>query len=88
MKIEFRESFRKDLLRIKDKHLYSKIESALHNIETAKSVEDISNLKKLKGYKEYFRIRVGDFMIGLVIVGGLVIVVRALHRKEIYRYFP
>ena len=88
MKIEFRESFQKDLLRIKDKHLHSKIESALHNIETAKSVEDISNLKKLKGYKEYFRIRVEDFRIGLIIVGGLVIVVRALHRKEIYRYFP
>ena len=88
MKIEFRESFRKDLLRIKDKHLHSKIESVLQEIETTKSVEDISNIKKLKGYKDYFRIRVGDFRIGLTIVGSLAIVFRVLHRKEINRYFP
>ena len=68
MKIEFRESFRKDLLKIKDKHLHSKIEDVLREIETARSVEDISNIKRLKGYKDYFRIRIGDFRMGLISV--------------------
>ncbi|MGA1264796.1 MAG: type II toxin-antitoxin system RelE family toxin, partial [Prochlorothrix sp.] len=52
------------------------------------------NLLKLKGYDTYYRIRVGDYRIGLEVLhqsdsGNLEIVfVRVLHRKEIYRYFP
>ncbi|MGH2412635.1 MAG: type II toxin-antitoxin system RelE family toxin, partial [Microcystaceae cyanobacterium] len=35
-----------------------------------------------------YRIRLGDYRIGLFIEGKTVTFARVLHRKEIYRYFP
>jgi len=46
------------------------------------------NIKKLKGEGDYYRIRVGDYRIGMKVNDGVVSFVRILHRKEIYRYFP
>ncbi len=36
----------------------------------------------------YYRIRVGDYRIGVEVVGDEILFVRILHRKDIYRYFP
>jgi mRNA interferase RelE/StbE len=60
----------------------------IHDIEKAKNVLEIRNLKKLKGYKDFYRLRIGDYRIGLQVKNNNVIFVRILHRKEIYKYFP
>jgi mRNA interferase RelE/StbE len=52
------------------------------------SPAEIPNLSKLKGYKEYFKIRIGDYRIGLRIKEDNLIFERVLHRKDIYRYYP
>jgi mRNA interferase RelE/StbE len=57
-------------------------------IEKAQKLPDIANLKKLKGGRIYYRIRVGEYRIGLTIENNTVAFVRCLNRKEIYRYFP
>ncbi|MFB2833142.1 type II toxin-antitoxin system RelE family toxin [Floridanema evergladense] len=45
-------------------------------------------MKKLKGYENAYRIRVGDYRIGFTFDSETVIFYRVLHRKEFYRYFP
>lgn len=57
-------------------------------IEASDSLALLPNVKSLKGTKNYFRIRVGDYRIGLAMQEGTVIFVRFLNRKDIYRYFP
>jgi mRNA interferase RelE/StbE len=57
-------------------------------IEDADNLEDVSNVKKLKAEGDYYRIRVGDYRIGILINEDVVVFVRVLHRKEVYRYFP
>ncbi|MCB2184417.1 MAG: type II toxin-antitoxin system RelE/ParE family toxin [Desulfobulbaceae bacterium] len=57
-------------------------------IEAADSIRAINNLKKLKAEGSYFRIRSGNYRIGLSIDGDTITFVRVLHRGEIYRYFP
>ena len=47
-----------------------------------------SQLKKLKGRPGFFRIRVGDYRVGLAMVGEELTLVRCLNRKEFYRHFP
>jgi mRNA interferase RelE/StbE len=54
----------------------------------AETTSRITNLKKLKGKSGYYRIRFGNYRIGIRIEDDLVIFIRALHRKDIYRYFP
>jgi mRNA interferase RelE/StbE len=88
LKVRFRNSFKKDLKRIKDKSLLSQISSVIENVKAADSVGDVSNLLKLKGYQGFYRIRVGNYRLGLSVTEEEVIFVRCLHRKEIYRVFP
>ena len=90
MKTEFKDSFLKDIRSIKDKKLLSRLEQFILTVESVDNLSQIPNLKKLKGQKNkvYYRSRVGNYRVGLVIKQDIVIFVRFLDRKEIYRYFP
>lgn len=88
MNIEFRKSFERDLRNIANSSLLQKIQSAIETIEMATSPTEILNLKKMKGKGSYYRMRIGDYRMGLVLEKNTFIVVRVLPRKEIYRYFP
>lgn len=88
MKTEFRKSFEKDLKNIKDSNLLERVKLVIEEIENAVDLQEINNLKMMKTANNYYRIRVGNYRIGLSINNDLVTLVRILHRKEIYRYFP
>ncbi len=42
----------------------------------------------MKGSEDYYRIRLGDYRLGLRIEEGTVSFIRCLHRKDVYKYFP
>jgi mRNA interferase RelE/StbE len=86
--VAFRSSFARDLNRITDKSLLRRIREAIENVEQAQSINDLPNLKKLKSSKAYYRLRIGDYRIGLALEDDALVFVRFLNRKEIYRYFP
>lgn len=46
------------------------------------------NAEKLSGSKDAYRIRLGNYRIGIYKEDNKVILSRVLNRKEIYRYFP
>jgi len=88
VKVEFRESFEKDLKRIGDANAFKQIRKAIQRCELVETIDKIPGLKKLVGTKDYYRIRIGDFRLGIIIAGKTITFIRVLHRKEIYRYFP
>lgn len=88
MTSEFRESFLKDLRAIKDKGLLRRIRELIESVEQAQGLGELPNIKKLKGVGNYYRVRVGDYRVGIVIDDKMITFVRFLNRKEIYRYFP
>jgi len=89
MKTEFRKSFVKDLQRLaKDKKLLGYVQKVIQEVEAAKDTLKINNLKKLKAEGSYYRIRIGNCRIGIIISDDTVIFIRVLNRREIYRYFP
>ena len=88
MKVEFRESFAKDLKALKDKNILKRAKEVIAAVEKADSLMSIPNLKKLKGGGNYFRLRVGDYRVGVALTDDKVIFVRFLNRKDIYKYFP
>ncbi len=53
-----------------------------------KVLEQIKNLKKLKGSVGHYRIKIGDFRLGLAISGSTIEFIRCLHRKDVYKFFP
>ncbi len=88
MRIEVTKQFNKDISKLRDKKLLLSVKSVLQTIESAKTLSEVNNLKKMEGTTNYFRVRVGDYRIGIFFNNNTVIVSRFLHRKEIYRYFP
>lgn len=88
MQCFFREKFLKDLSKIRDKKVLKAIKTSILNTEAVPTLNNIKHIKKLKNYDNAFRIRVGDYRIGIFIEENIVEFVRVLHRKEVYRYFP
>ena len=89
MNILYAKRFSKDL---DDIRYESKIKKRLLDlIEQIKKVDvlsDMSGVKKIEGYPSYFRIRVGDYRLGIKVTENDIEMIRFLHRKEIYRRFP
>jgi mRNA interferase RelE/StbE len=88
LKVKFRESFLKDLSNTKNAKLLAKVQKAIENVEDANAPQQIRNFKKLKGSQSYFRIKIGDYRVGLKMEGDTIVFIRFLSRKEIYRFFP
>ncbi len=88
MNVQFKQSFVRDLRAVRDKDLLRRVQDIIQTVEQANSLDDVPGLRKLKGQNQYFRIRVGDYRLGLVLEGDVVAFVRFLHRRDIYRYFP
>jgi mRNA interferase RelE/StbE len=88
VKLEFRASFSRDLRHIRNRPLLSRVRETINDVEAATSIREIRNLRKLRAEGNYYRIRLGDHRLGVVIEGDTAIFVRFLHRSEIYHYFP
>ena len=88
MKVIFLEKFSKDLDTISDKKAHQNIKNAILKVEEAPSLKQITGLKRLKGEKGAYRLRVGNYRIGLYIRGNIVEMARVAHRKDIYDIFP
>lgn len=65
------------------RHSCECIRKVVEQIEAARTFLQISNLKRLEASGKYYRIRVGDYRIGLAFERGVVTFVRCLNRKEI-----
>ena len=88
MEIKIEKSFQKDTKRIKDKSVLQKIANTIANIQRAQSLEEIKHLRKIRGTSSMYRIRIGDYRLGIIITESSVEFIRCLHRKDIYKYFP
>lgn len=51
MIVEFDKSFEKSIDRLKDKSLFPKIEKFIDSLENINTLSELSNVKKLSGYK-------------------------------------
>ena len=88
MKTQFKSSFLKAIKKIDDNQLKTVIENTILNVESADNIKQIINLKKLKGHNKFYRIRIGNYRIGIKIEEETVFFVDFDHRKNIYRIFP
>ncbi len=88
MKVEFTTDFQKDLLKVKDKILLSKIKDVIEQVEKANNLREVPNVKKIKAKGDYYRIKIASYRIGIFLEQNSLVFARFLHRKEIYRYFP
>ena len=88
MKVRFKASFAKDLRALDDKSLRERIKALIATVESAQTLAEVPNLKKLRGAGAFYRARIGDYRVGMAEEEDAIVFVRVLHRREVYRYFP
>ena len=73
MNFEFKKSFVKDLRKkAREKKLLTRVKEIIQEVDHADSVHELVDLKKLKADGNYYRIRSGDYRIGLIIENDIV----------------
>ncbi len=88
MRVKFESSFARDLKRIKDRKLLKQVGEAIQRFETASELSDAGDVKKLKGAQDAYRMRIRSHRLGFLFKESVIIMVRFLDRREIYRFFP
>jgi mRNA interferase RelE/StbE len=89
MIIEFDKSFSKSLDKLKDSKIKERIENIILDFDKASKISDIKHLKKLVGFKSYYRLRIGDYRIGIELKTSTIVrFIIIAQRKDIYKIFP
>ena len=75
MKIEIRDSLLKDIKKIakKDKE---KLEYIYNQFLNAENINEIQNIKKLKGFENFHRLRVGNYRLGFLLEKDKIVFLR------------
>lgn len=88
MDVLFLKQFSKDIGKITTQAVKIQIRKTIEQVEQAQTITQIENIKKLKGFKNAYRIKIGEYRIGIFITKSTVEFARIVHRKDIYRLFP
>ncbi len=88
MKIKILRTFIKDLKKIKNQIVLKKVAEAVINVKTAETIKVVKDIKKLKGYETAYRIKIGDYRIGLFLEDEEILLSRFIKREDIYKKFP
>ncbi|KIQ18763.1 plasmid stabilization protein [Flavobacterium sp. MEB061] len=88
MKVEYLKQFSKDLLKINDETLKNNLFEIIVLLKETENLNLLSNVKKLKGHTEAYRIRIGKYRLGFFFDGEVVELARFAKREDIYKLFP
>lgn len=88
MNTEFTRKFSQQVMVCNDQKIRNKILETIQFCTKASSMSEVRNVKKLSGYKNYYRIRIGDYRIGIEVNKDIIIFAAFDHRSNIYKYFP
>lgn len=88
MTVKFGKLFSKNLLKIKDSTLKKDIVDMIILFENSESLQNLSNIKKMKGHSEAYRIKIGKYRLGFYFDGEVIALARFAKREDIYKLFP
>ncbi len=88
MNVTFDKSFSKSLDKLKNEQIKARVKAVIIKCEVAEKFSDISNVKKISSFTTFYRIKVGDYRIGIEYDGFNIDFIVVAHRKDIYAIFP
>jgi mRNA interferase RelE/StbE len=88
MKVEYLRQFSKDALKINDESLKENLFDVIVLLKNTDDLDLVSNIKKLKGYQNAYRIRIGKYRLGFYFDGEVIELTRFAKREDIYKLFP
>ena len=88
-KVEYKKRFLKELSKLPD-DVQAQAEQIVFKDLTCGDPFNLGTLEQMKGYPGKYKIRIGQYRIGITIdkQNGMLVCERIAHRKDIYRQFP
>ena len=88
MEIRYSRAFIRDLRRVRDASIRRRVDRALDDLEAASTIAEVAGAGRIASEPRRYRIRIGDYRLGFALDGDAVTLMRFMHRRQIYRYFP
>ncbi|NJY62074.1 plasmid stabilization protein [Salinimicrobium sp. CDJ15-81-2] len=88
MIISYNRKFKKDLEKLKEKNIKAALKSVIQELKEKQSLSDIKGVKKISGHPTAYRIRIGNYRLGLYHNNGTLSLQRFVKRNDIYKVFP
>jgi mRNA-degrading endonuclease RelE of RelBE toxin-antitoxin system len=89
MRYKISKAFKKQVSKINDPKILSKVRKTIEQIDSAASLADIQNLEPLTGFPSYYRIRFDyRYRIGIYCDSDVVEVLVVGSREGFYKGFP
>ncbi|MGD0486425.1 MAG: type II toxin-antitoxin system RelE/ParE family toxin [Syntrophorhabdales bacterium] len=86
---QFKKTFLKDLAELPAAYRKKIEKLVFEEFPGMSSLSDKLDIRKIQGYENYYRIRIGHYRIGCEIeAGNRISFYRVKDRKDIYRVFP
>ena len=87
MQVIISNAFAKDMRGIHPNY-HRKVAQIIESMEAANDLRQINNLEPCEGTTNAYRIRMGDYRIGIYIEDNIIKVKRIGKRGDFYNYFP
>ena len=88
MEVSYSKKFLKQLAGIPSETRV-KIEGFVFNeLVSVSSISSLGKVEKMQGYDGFYKVRFGNYRLGLVIENDVITVKTVMHRREIYKFFP
>ena len=88
MEIEYTPAFARDLKRERSPRVRDRVERLIEELKAAPTITAVHGAARVTAPGRYYRVRLGDFRLGFALEGERVILLRFMHRRDIYRFFP
>ena len=82
------ESFKKDFKNLRNKEIEKRVIEKINSLEKLESINLVSNVKKMKWFDNFYRIRIWDYRIWFSLNQDEITLLRVRSRKDIYNIFP
>jgi mRNA interferase RelE/StbE len=89
MKLLYAKRFSKDINSIQnDAEIKKNLLELIDKIKRIETLAELNGVRKMEGYSNYYRIKLGEYRLGVKLEKSELELIRFLHRKDIYRRFP
>ncbi|WP_028891734.1 type II toxin-antitoxin system RelE/ParE family toxin [Tenacibaculum sp. 47A_GOM-205m] len=78
----------KDVKKVKDEKLKLALLELINDLKRAENLLDVNGIKKMSGHPDAYRIRIGDYRLGVYCSNNEVTIARFVKRNDIYKLFP
>ena len=88
MTVEPSRLFRRDARRLGSVQIRRRLDRVIQELIEASNITEVSGIRRLRAEGQHYRIRIGDYRLGITMDGNTAILCRFLPRGEFYRTFP